>query len=292
MKNLILFVFTNIVLYTSIPAQEADKFSADFRTPPVIPGMKLVWHDEFNINGKPDSLAWRFESGFVRNNELQWYQPRNAYCKNGLLVIEGRKEKIKNPMYIPGSQDWRLSREYAQYSSSSIQTQGFRQWQYGRFEIRARIDTAHGAWPAIWTLGIDQEWPSNGEIDIMEFYRINNIPTILANFAWGTDKRFTAKWKSTKKPLSDFTLFDAEWISEFHIWRMDWTKDSIELYLDGKLLNSVLLTETENPDGFNPFNQPHYILLNLAIGENGGNPERSAFPIRYEVDYIRIYQAR
>jgi beta-glucanase (GH16 family) len=291
MKKLALCIFVLAAAGLRAFGQETDRYSPDNATPPSIPGMKLVWHDEFNKNGTPDSLSWRFEKGFVRNMELQWYQTSNAACRNGLLIIEGKKEAVKNPLYDKQSNDWRYSREFAGYTSSSIQTRGFHQWQYGRFEIRARIDTAHGAWPAIWTLGISREWPSNGEIDIMEFYRVNDIPTILANFAWGTEKRFSAKWKDLRKPLSDLASTDPDWARKFHIWRMDWTKDSASLRLDGKILNSVSLSETANPDGFNPFRQPHYILLNLAIGMNGGDPSRSSFPIRYEVDYVRVYQA-
>jgi len=68
---------------------------------------KLVWSDEFNADGKPDSSNWKFEHGFVRNEEAQWYQEENAYCKNGLLVIEARKENKPNPLYVEGSSDWR-----------------------------------------------------------------------------------------------------------------------------------------------------------------------------------------
>jgi hypothetical protein len=72
---------------------------------------------------------------------------------------------------------------------------------------------------------------------------------------------------------------------------MDWTKDSLSLFLDDQLLNSTPINTTVNPDGFNPFLQPHYILLNLAIGAAGGDPSKSAFPIKYEVDYVRVYQS-
>jgi beta-glucanase (GH16 family) len=283
-------LFLAVTFSGGLSAQKSNPFRPDFSSPAVIPGMKLVWNDEFNKDGKPDSLSWRYETGFVRNQELQWYQPGNAFCKDGLLVIEGRKEKALNREFAPGSTDWRFSREYAEYTSASIQTRGFHQWKFGRFEIRARIDTANGAWPAIWTLGVSREWPSDGEIDIMEFYRIKDVPTILANFAWGTGKQYVAKWKDLKKPLSHFTANDPEWTKKFHVWRMDWNRDSIELYLDEELLNSVRLDQTVNPDGFNPFLQPHYILLNLALGRNGGNPEGSKFPVRYEVDYVRVYQ--
>jgi len=276
----------------NLHSQTADPFKADFTAPSKITGMTLVWNDEFNIAGKPDTSSWRYEKGFVRNQELQWYQDANANCRNGLLVIEGKREKIRNPAYSSGSTNWKTEREFAEYTSASIQTRGLRQFQFGRFEIRARIDTACGSWPAIWTLGISRPWPSNGEIDIMEFYRIKGIPTILANFAWGTEKRNVAKWDDLKKELADFTSTDPDWSGKFHIWRMEWDKDSISLYLDNKLLNSVLLSQTVNPDGFNPFLQPHYILLNLALGGNGGDPSKSKFPLKYEVDYVRVYQKK
>jgi beta-glucanase (GH16 family) len=285
-------LFATVYLSGAIFAQKQDKYSPDFSAPKKIQGMTLVWNDEFNNQGKPDSANWIYENGFVRNQELQWYQPDNAYCANGLLTIEGRKEKVKNPNFIMGSTNWETSREYADYSSASIQTRGLSHWLFGRFEIRARIDTACGAWPAIWTLGISKEWPANGEIDIMEFYRFKGVPTVLANFAWGTGQRWVAKWDDLKKPLSDFTAIDPDWTKKFHIWRMDRNKDSINLFLDDQLMNSTFLNQTINPDGFNPFLQPHYLLLNLAIGGNGGAPSKSRFPIRYEIDYVRVYQKK
>jgi beta-glucanase (GH16 family) len=283
-------LFSFILFSGFLYSQSPDPYKPDFSSPHSVPGMKLVWNDEFNKDGKPDSLSWRYEHGFVRNRELQWYQKENADCRGGELLIEGKREKVRNPGYIPGSRNWQTSREYAEYTSSSIQTRGFRQWQFGRFEIRARIDTAHGAWPAIWTLGISHGWPSGGEIDIMEFYRIREIPTILANFAWGTGKPGIAKWDDLKKPLSDFTANDPDWARKFHIWRMDWNSDSICLYLDNQFLNSVSLRATINPDSYNPFMQPHFILLNLALGALGGDPAKGTFPIKFEVDWIRIYQ--
>lgn len=264
----------------------------DPNPPAEISGMKLVWADEFNTSGKPNPEFWKYEKGFVRNEELQWYREENANCANGVLLIEGRREEIPNPKYQAGSQNWKTNRESAHYTSASINTRGKKQWMYGRFEIRARIDTAMGSWPAIWTLGVAKPWPSNGEIDIMEFYRVNNLPTILANVAWGTDKQHIAKWDTERIPYAHFLAKDQEWTKRFHIWRMDWTKESIKLYLDDELLNTTLLSETVNPDGFNPFTQPQYLLLNLAIGGNGGNPDQSKFPIRYEVDYVRVYQEK
>ena len=250
-------------------------------------GWKLVWADEFNTDGKPDPKNWIVERGLVRNHELQWYQPDNAYCSNGMLIIEGRREHKPNPNYAPGSTNWKTNREYIDYTASSLKTDGLHSWQYGRFEMRGRIDTSPGLWPAYWTLGVDGEWPSNGEIDIMEYYR--NM--LLANVAWGTEKRYTAEWRSIKTPINHFS--DPDWSKKFHVWRMDWDEKAIKLYVDDELLNSVNLAETVNRDGKgkNPFHQPHYILLNLAIGgDNGGDPSKTNFPTRFEVDYVRVYQ--
>jgi beta-glucanase (GH16 family) len=271
-------------------AQGIDEYRADFTSPRSIPGMHLQWHDEFNNIGKPNPANWRFETGFVRNQELQWYQPDNANCEGGLLIIESRRERILNPNYKDSSTNWKLSRQYAEYSSSSLKTQGLQEFKFGRFEIRARIDTSMGSWPAIWTLGIQRPWPLNGEVDIMEFYRIENTPTILANLAWGKAEQGGPRWNTKKILLSEFTSKDPDWVKKFHVWRMDWNEDSINLYLDDILLNSGLLKQTVNPDGSNPFLQPQYLLLNLAIGANGGNPDSTNFPIRYEVDYVRYYR--
>lgn len=252
-------------------------------------GYHLVWADEFNKDGKPDPKNWNFEQGFVRNNELQWYQPDNASVKEGKLIIEGRREKRPNPNYEKGSQNWKKKREHIQYTSSSLRTKGLHSWQYGRFEVKAKIVADKGLWPAIWFLGVEGEWPSNGEIDLMEFYG----GKILANACWGTKQRWKAKWDSSKKPVSSFG--EKDWDSRFHIWRMDWDENSIKLYVDDILLNTIDVKKTINADlsrgPKNPFRQPHYMLLNLAIGGNaGGDPSKTPFPSKYEIDYVRVYQ--
>lgn len=254
----------------------------------------LVWSDEFDYSGAPDSTVWNFEQGFARNEELQWYQKENAYCKDGLLIIEAKSEKRDNPIYEEGSNDWRRSRRFIECTSSSITTSGKKEFLYGRFEVRARIPLGKGAWPAIWTLGNAMEWPSCGEIDIMEFYRKSDVPHILANACWGTEQRWNAKWQSKAVPFSHFLEKNPDWASEFHIWRMDWDENSIKLYLDDELLNEIFLKDTYNGslgNNKNPFMQPHYILLNLAVGGiNGGATVPEAFPMRYEIDYVRVYQ--
>ncbi|WP_296704848.1 glycoside hydrolase family 16 protein [Algoriphagus sp.] len=254
-------------------------------------GYTLIWEEDFNREGVVDKSKWNFERGFVRNNELQWYQEANAIQTNGVLRIEGKKEKVTNSRFEAGSNDWKKSREFAEYTSSSINTRGKFEFQYGIMEVRAKIDTASGMWPAIWTLGISKPWPANGEVDVMEFYQIKGEKTILANAAWA-DETKRANWDEAKIPFEDFLAKDAFWAENFHTWKMEWTEDFIKIFLDDKLLNEIELNKTLNPDGFNPFHQPHYILLNLALGSNGGDPTSTEFPKEYLVDYVRVYQKK
>jgi beta-glucanase (GH16 family) len=250
------------------------------------PGYMLAWADEFDRDGRPDPANWTYETGFVRNQELQWYQPDNARVENGMLIIEARRERKANANYQAGSSDWRRNREFAEYTSSSLTTRGLHQWQYGRIEMLARIDTRAGMWPAFWTLGVSGGWPRNGEVDIMEFYRGD----LLANAAWGSAQRGQAAWNDMRKPINTFG--DPDWSHQFHIWRMDWDENRIQLYVDNQLLNDVDLSKTINQDGtsINPFHQPHYLIVNLAIGGQGGDPSATEFPAKYEVDYIRVYR--
>lgn len=258
----------------------------------------LVWADEFNIDGRPGG-DWTYEKGFVRNEELQWYQEDNATVKDGCLIIEGRKERVTNPNYMAGSLDWKAKRVQAEYTSSCVTTQNSRTFMYGRFEIRAKIPIVQGAWPAIWLLGNTWKWPMNGEIDILEYYIKNGVPSILANVCWSSSMEWTAVWDESVTSFTHFTDKDVDWANKYHIWRMDWDKDYIRLYLDNELLNEIDLSQTQN-QGFggnyeNPFNTQlegfgYYILLNLAIGGNGGIPDDSAFPLKYKVDYVRVYQ--
>jgi beta-glucanase (GH16 family) len=278
--SIIAFIFT--CFFAASPICKAQNKPS----PETAGGYQLVWADEFNKDGPPDTANWRFEKGFVRNQEFQWYQPDNATCKNGFLIIEARKEKKPNPNYTAGSNDWKKNRENIEYSASSINTSGRQSWKYGRFIMRGRIDISKGLWPAWWTLGVAGRWPANGEIDIMEYYRNK----VLANIACSDTNR-TAEWFSKKIPAD--SLGGAAWASAFHIWRMDWDENAIALYMDDWLMNKVELTRLVNKDGsgINPFMQPHYMLLNLAIGgQNGGDPASTVFPNRFEVDYVRVYQ--
>lgn len=250
---------------------------------------KLVWADEFNKNGLPNEKNWNYETGFVRNQEDQWYQKENAYCKEGFLIIEARKENRANPNFISKNhRDWKKQRDSIKVTSSCLITQGKHSWQYGRFEMRAKIPVKNGMWPAFWTLGIDGNWPANGEIDIMEYY----TGKILANAAWKSDKQNVA-WDSEIKKLTDFK--DNSWADKFHIWTMDWDADTIKLYVDNQLLNEISVKDAnQNTDQkIFPFQQPHYLLVNLAVGGiNGGKLTQDSFPSKYIIDYIRVYQKK
>ena len=248
----------------------------------------MVWAEEFDGTGELDPTLWGYETGFVRNEELQWYQEENAVREDGYLVIEGRTEDRPNPDYIPGSSDWKTHRETIEYTSSSITTEDRFEWQYGHLVVRAKVTNLTGTWPAIWTLGTECEWPSNGEVDVMENYGGD----ILANFAWGTDTRWSPNWDSSHWPVEDM---GEGWVDEFHIWELDWTEDAMTILLDGTILNTVNLNDTVNGSvvcaGQNPFRQPHYLLLNLALGGSaGGSVDELSFPTRYVVDYVRWYE--
>ena len=251
-------------------------------------GYRLVWSDEFNTDGLPNAANWNFEKGFVRNNEHQWYQPQNAWCQNGVLVIEGKRETGPNPLYEEGSQDWRKSRKQLEYTSSSLLTSGKQSWQYGRFVMRGKIDISAGIWPAWWTLGVRGRWPASPQIYIMKYYR----GKVLANIAY-MGKNGRDAWYANTFPVD--SMGGQQWASQFHVWRMDWDEKAIALYVDDQLLNRVELNKLVNQDGtdINPFRQPHYMLLNLAIGgTNGGDPSSTTFPKRFEVDYVRVYQKK
>ncbi|MGO9260978.1 MAG: family 16 glycosylhydrolase [Bryobacteraceae bacterium] len=220
--------------------------------------------------------------------------------REGLLIIEGRRERKRNPDFAAGAalsavfpvlfpillSYWKTNRVYAEYTSASLTTKGIASWRYGRFEMRGRIDTRAGLWPALWSVGAEGRWPNNGEIDIMEY----NRGRLLANLIWAGRGGF-GRWTSftRRKPIASFA--DPQWAAKFHIWRMDWDEHRIVISVDGEVLNDSDLNQAANPDGKNGFRQAQSIILNLAIGGTaGGDPSATEFPARFEVDYVRIYQ--
>lgn len=236
----------------------------------------LVWSDEFDYTGLPSDSYWGYERGMVRNNEDQYYtvaRSQNAWVEEGVLTISALRERY----------------EEANYTSASISTSGKVDWTYGRFDLRAKIDVRAGLWPAFWMLGYGK-WPENGELDIMEYYQ----GKILANVAWKANNSdsWSAAWDSSTKTVSSLNEMYPNWANEFHIWRMDWDRNYIRLYVDGILLNETNLNNISNPDGSNPFrDKPMYMILNLALGgNNGGDPSGTSFPATYQIDYVRVYQ--
>ena len=257
---------------------------------------QLVWSDEFDAGSVPNSADWNFEHGFARNHEAQWYQEDNATVSDGNLVIQARAERRENPNYEAGSSDWKKSREYIDYTSSSITTSGKHSITYGRVEVRAKIPVGSGSWPAIWFLGYggsgDFHWPHSGEIDLLEYYNSRTW----ANVCWGGNGSWTASWNSRYTQMDYWNSMNSAWASLYHKWRMDWDSESIKLYLDNELINAVRIDDTYNTYGSaagkTPFrDNSNYVLLNLAMGgDNGGTIDQSLLPLEYKIDYVRMYQ--
>ena len=209
----------------------------------------------------PDRSRWDYEVGFIRNNERQYYtrdRAENARVENGLLVIEARRERF----------------EGADYTSASLTSRA--NWTYGRIEVRARLPKGRGTWPAVWTLGANigqAGWPACGEIDIMEHVGFDpgrvhaNIHTTAYNHV-----KQTNEGNNILVPGAD---------GAFHVYAATWTPDGIAMSVDGQRY----FTFSKEPGGDSvwPFDKPHYLILNLAIGGNWGGQrgiDDAAFPAR------------
>mmetsp|Transcript_39047 Transcript_39047/g.82123 ORF Transcript_39047/g.82123 Transcript_39047/m.82123 type:complete len:731 (+) Transcript_39047:94-2286(+) len=240
---------------------------------PTAPGAwRFVWSDEFDgADGDPlDGTTWGYETGYVRNNEAQYYSTRlqNSRIDDGHALIEARRDSWNGH----------------EYTSASRTTRNKRSFLYGRFALRARIDVRAGSWPAWWWLPDAGGWPQGGEIDMMEYYQNK----VLFNVMDGQQR-----WTSVQPSLDDFPGGGAEWSKHFHTWTFDWSPDKIKLYLDGVLMNDYDVSNADGtgPNGVNPFRQPGYLLMNQAIGGTaGGDPSSTDFPVRYRVDWIRQWE--
>jgi beta-glucanase (GH16 family) len=230
------------------------------------PGWKLVWSDEFNYSGLPDTSNWGNEVGFIRNNELQYYTRQrieNSRVVNGNLLIIGRKESYKN----------------ANYTSASLVTDGKHSWTYGKVEARMKLPKGQGMWPAFWMLGQNIHtvgWPECGEIDIME--HINNEDLLHGTVHWFNEKHVSSGGTTTCD------------VTKYHNYSIEWDPESIKLLLDGNKYWEVNIKNGINST--EEFHKPHYIILNLAIGGDWPkNPDMTtAFPDTVYVDYVRVYQ--
>jgi len=244
-------------------------------------GYKLVWQDEFNE--KSDNTfflpgeEWWFETGNHGwgNNELQNYVDRVlgndtvAKIKDGFLVITSYK----------------LSKSYQGSDIISARMNTKKSWKYGYFEMRAKVPAGKGTWAAFWMLPENfQNWPLDGEIDIMEYVGYKPGTT----HATIHTKAYNHKIKTEKS--AEHNIKDME--TEFHIYSLEWTENHIKGYVDGVEFFTFENDKKGNKETW-PFDVPFYLKLNLAIGGDWGGTEgidHSIFPSRYEVDYVRVYQ--
>lgn len=272
----------------SASASEADPFAPN---PPS--GMKLVWSDEFNADGRPDPANWAYETGYVRNHEAQWYRPESAEVRDGCLVItaEHHAQPLPNPQGNGGWFGFGGDNRPIEYTSACLITKGLHSFRFGRIEARIKAPLMEGSWPAFWTLGVSENWPSCGEIDIFEYYK----DIVLANFCWSAaGGQWSPEWNTVRTPISNYRKDDPDWADKFHVYAMDWDENRIVLSVDGRAVNNSSIAEVKNAryrSVDNPFHQPHYLLVNLAFGgDSGGDVTKVPFPVHMYVDYVRVYQ--
>jgi beta-glucanase (GH16 family) len=248
-------------------------------------GYRLVWADEFNRNGLPDPAKWDYDTAFNKrgwhNDEKQYYaeaRAKNSRVENGRLIIEAHVERL-DPKSFP---DWGGQN----YTSARLFTRGKASWTYGYIEARAKLACGLGTWPAIWTLPDkpNMKWPDDGEIDIMEHVGQDpgtvhqTIHTAAFNHVLKTQKAGTIK------------LPDA--CEAFHLYQLHWTPERLHMGVDGRTVFTFDRTDRGRAEW--PFDGPHYLLLNLAMGGWGSGDkgiDDKALPARMVVDYVRVYQA-
>jgi beta-glucanase (GH16 family) len=262
---------------TLLPAQPAAVATQPASTTTAPADRKLIWSDEFSEPGLPDTTKWGYEVGGNGwgNNELQYYtarRPENARVENGRLIIEARKEAYEGKAY----------------TSARLLTRGQVEWKHGRIEAFAKLPAGRGTWPAVWMLGSDIKtagWPRCGEIDIMEHVGYDE------GVVHGTVH--TEAYNHNKKTQKGMAITVKNVATDFHLYAIDWTADQIDFLVDSKVYytvqKSVLGSDVEQW----PFEQPFFLLLNLAVGGNWGGQkgvDEAIWPQRMEVDYVRVYQ--
>ncbi len=242
---------------------------------------RLVWADEFNYNGLPDPQKWGYDLGDAcekpcgcgwGNNETQFYTEKkeNARVENGFLVIEARHEKTGTKAY----------------SSARLVTKNKGDLSHGRLEIRAKLPSGRGIWPAIWMLPSDSTyggWPRSGEIDIME--HVGYMPDSI----YGTVH--TELYNGMKGTQKSVGIQSGSIASEFHVYGIDWNAEQIDFLMDGQVFNTFK-NRKEGVDAW-PFDRAFHLLLNVAVGGNWGGKkgvDNAAFPQKMLIDYVRVYQ--
>jgi beta-glucanase (GH16 family) len=238
---------------------------------------KLIWSDEFNGTGLPDTTKWSYDltDGCPKlcgwgNNENQYYTNRleNNRQLGGNLIIEARNEKM-------GTRD---------YTSTRLVTKNKGDWKYGRIEVRAKLPKGQGIWPAIWMLSTDWKyggWPTSGEIDIME--HVGHIPdTIFSSL-------HTENFNWIKGTQSTNGVYCSSFSDSFHTYALDWDANQTTFLLDNKPFHTFHNTKKGEKDW--PFDQPFHLILNIAVGGNwGGRVDDTIFPQQMLVDWVRVYQ--
>jgi beta-glucanase (GH16 family) len=244
------------------------------QTPPPDVPYTLVWSDEFNGTGLPDTTKWGYDIGGNGwgNNELEYYtqaRTENARQDSGHLTIEARKESYSGN----------------NYTSARLLTKNKIAWTYGMFEIRAKIPHGNGTWPAIWLLSATDPlvWPADGEIDIME--AIGSNPNTIYGTCHNTDY-FGATGKGSTTSIASSP-------DSFHVYKLEWTPFVLNWYVD-----DVQFYSYGNPTSGAaawPYTNNFFMILNVAVGGNFGGQhgvDDSAFPQQMQVDYVRVYQKK
>ena len=269
--------------FREIPKLPSNGAGSDQPDQPQNPVYKLVWED--NFDGEKLNLDdWNFEyhePGWV-NAELQAYvdSERNTYVKDGMLYIQAIKEMIDGKPY---------------YTSGRINTQKKHDFQYGRFEVRAKVPSGKGFLPAFWMMPTDEsfygQWPKCGEIDIMEVHG-SALSTSYGTLHFG--EPHTQKQGSYTLPDGQENFSEA-----FHVFACEWDPGEFRFYVDGHLFYTVNDWFTKKP-GFGevaypaPYDQPFYLILNLAVGGSWvGYPDEDAVfgdNAQFVIDYVRAYQ--
>ena len=238
---------------------------------------QLVWADEFDGPGI-DGTHWTFDigngTGGWGNNELEYYtsRPQNAYVSNSVLHIVALKESYGG-----------LS-----YTSAKLKTKGLFSQQYGRFEFRARLPQGQGYWPALWLMPRDSVyggWAASGEIDVME-NKGSDPSTVLGTIHFG------GSWPTNQQSHGPaYTFSGADSVINFHVYALEWTTNSIKWFVDDQIYETQTSWWSSGGPYPAPFDQPFYLIMNLAVGGNfGGNPDATTvFPGEMLVDYVRVY---
>ncbi|MBT3428771.1 MAG: family 16 glycosylhydrolase [Gammaproteobacteria bacterium] len=237
------------------------------------PGYSLVWEDQFD-GTELDSTAWNYETGGHGwgNNEWQYYRSRNAYLREGLLVIEAREENY-------GGRN---------YTSARLTTKDKIEFVYGRVDIRAALPTGQGVWPALWLLGAnftEVGWPSSGEIDLMEMLGQED------SRVYGT-VHWSSNGSNAQYPLGGAGKKlegDENYHNRYHVFSLLWSETQLEWLVDGE---SYLRFDITDASDLAAFRKEFFLIFNVAVGGNWpGYPNASTqFPQYMLVDYVRVFE--